>query len=100
MVEWLGPQGLSKTIWVVAEDPGQPVRVTGQRLDGAGAATFTDYEDNPNPTTELLLVDPFGLQFDHRGYVVYPFPGCWHFVAETGKSTVEMTLYVYERTPG
>jgi hypothetical protein len=115
-----------KTIWIIDESITGAVRITGDRIDGPGVATFGSNEDIPDyeyvkPSDDeatvaginarnlerLLLIrepertiePPHRLRNDHRGYVFYPSPGCWRFNAETDQGTFEIVQYVSPPIP-
>jgi len=102
--EW---EPASKTGIVVYGDF-QEVEITGNQLNGEGAAAFANFDDSvrlPNKVTRLVLkqgeseVTPGNRQAGpeyhyYVGYFLYPSPGCWEFTAKVGAQTAQIVQYV------
>ena len=103
--EWIGPDFLAKTIWIVDDAVQDQVRITGQRLNGDDVALFQGYReytgDSVSPDgREIILGATHGRSTDRRGYVIYPTAGCWRFTAESGGQVIaEITQYLYDVAP-
>jgi hypothetical protein len=123
---WLGADVPMKTIWLIDATISGSVKLTGERTDGSGVATFVSVEDiedheNAGPgadeatvagvnarNRERLLRDrvperviepPHDLRTDRRGYIFYPGPGCWRFTAATDQGTYQIVQYVSPQIP-
>ena len=103
--QWSSADAPVKTLWVVRRTD-QPVRITGQRVDGPGTAMFRRGSDEP---TESLDVPSAALQSAWPGgasrevtsayaflpsHVFYPSPGCWRFEVRVGDQVVPIVREV------
>ncbi len=96
--EWVGPEVLVKSVWVLSRAVSGDLLVRGRRLDGAGSVQFQDGV-NGERSEQLVLSDLGGLRSVTPGgatsavmsqyrfvmmYLVYPSPGCWEIEIRLG----------------
>ena len=95
--EWLGPEALVKSVWVLSRASSGDLHVRGDRLDGQGSVQFQDGV-NGERSEQLVWSDlerrsviPGGATADIMSqyrfvpmYIVYPSPGCWEIEVRFG----------------
>lgn len=99
---WEHAEHAVKTLWVISRTSA-PVRITGNRLDGPGAAKFRRGQDEPMEA-EFVIADarvasaiPGGASADVMqayafipSHVFYSSPGCWEFTVQVGSDEVRL----------
>jgi hypothetical protein len=105
---WAGADAPVKTLWVVRRTD-QPLRITGQRVDGPGVARLrrgsaepADALDVPNAAQHSVrpggatrdLMSAYAFLSSH---VFYPSPGCWRFEVRVGDQIAYIVREVTHR---
>ena len=105
---WSAADAPVKTLWVVRRTD-QPVRITGQRVDGPGVARLRQGSDEP---AEALVVASAAHRSVRPGgatpevmsayefltsHVFYQSPGCWRFEVRVGDQVAHIVREVTRR---